>query len=303
MRYGLLGYRWSANLGDEIQSIAARQFLPSVNCTLNRENLDRNPWFDQRPLRVILNGWFMHRPLHWPPHPRIQPLITSFHVTDEVMIQNRSKILPAEILLEGRGREYLIDHGPIGARDKHTLELLESKGVKAFFSGCLTLTLARSSSARARDYICANDLDPETVAFLKARSPFPVVETRHTDWLTISSLLRMRKAKALLALYARAKAVVTSRLHCALPCLALGTPVLFITDRADDRRFSGLIGLVRHCERQAFLTGESEFNLESPVQNSDDYLALARPLAASCTAFVSGTQTAADRAVRAGGPA
>ncbi len=39
---------------------------------------------------------------------------------------------------------------------------------------------------------------------------------------------KLRKAIEILNLYASAKLVITSRLHCALPCLALGTPCLFL---------------------------------------------------------------------------
>jgi hypothetical protein len=294
-RYGLLGYRWSGNLGDEIQSIAARQFLPSVDVVLDRESLDRKPWFDHGPLHVILNGWFMHRPRHWPPHPRIRPLITSFHLTDEVLFQNRSGVPAASGLLEGRGRQYLIEHGPIGARDTRTLELLEGKGVRTFFSGCLTLTLPRPAAVGQRDYVCANNLDPEAAAFVRAQSAVRVVETTHVDWLTIGAANRMKKAEALLSLYAGAKCVVTSRLHCALPCLALGTPVLLVTNRNDDRRFAGLINLIRHCTRADFLSGKAAFDIERPMPNSEDFLALARHLAASCSGFIAeaGTERAA----------
>jgi hypothetical protein len=52
---------------------------------------------------------------------------------------------------------------------------------------------------------------------------------------------KTRLANTLLDVYARAKLVITTRLHCALPCLALGTPVVFLHERyAEDRRFDGL---------------------------------------------------------------
>lgn len=58
---------------------------------------------------------------------------------------------------------------------------------------------------------------------------------------------RLKEAERLVKLYARAKLVVTSRIHCALPCLGLETPVIF-TDlatkkHADTCRFGGLIEL------------------------------------------------------------
>ncbi|WP_162252321.1 polysaccharide pyruvyl transferase family protein [Caulobacter sp. Root655] len=55
-------------------------------------------------------------------------------------------------------------------------------------------------------------------------------------------------AQALLELYAGAELVVTSRLHCALPCLALGTPVVLIT--ADDVYAPSRYGTFTHFQRR-----------------------------------------------------
>lgn len=46
---------------------------------------------------------------------------------------------------------------------------------------------------------------------------------------SLRAVHELAHAEALLELYASAELVVTSRLHCALPCLALGTPVVLIT--------------------------------------------------------------------------
>ena len=51
----------------------------------------------------------------------------------------------------------------------------------------------------------------------------------------------MQEARGLLEIYKQAELVITSRLHCALPCRAFNTPVIFIhADYGKDRRFSGL---------------------------------------------------------------
>ena len=58
----------------------------------------------------------------------------------------------------------------------------------------------------------------------------------------------MKEAEWLVRLYAKAKFVVTSRIHCALPCLGLGTPVLYVEDInqsvASSCRLGGLIELM-----------------------------------------------------------
>lgn len=58
----------------------------------------------------------------------------------------------------------------------------------------------------------------------------------------------MEYARGLIRRYAKAKFVVTSRIHCALPCLGVETPVIFVQAGSlydgtlrDDSRFGGLI--------------------------------------------------------------
>jgi hypothetical protein len=58
---------------------------------------------------------------------------------------------------------------------------------------------------------------------------------------------RMAEAQRLVEDYARASLVITSRIHCALPCLGLGTPVLFVNNGlqslSSSCRMKGLIDL------------------------------------------------------------
>jgi hypothetical protein len=291
-KYGLLGYRRSGNLGDELQSLAARRFLPYIDCVIDRETMNAEPWFDRSEVQIILNGWFTHRPENWPPSPRLTPLITSFHLSDEIHPQNQRRISAAKVLVEGSNLEYLKKHAPIGARDLGTRDLLERHGVESKFSACLTLTLERPREVMPGDYVCVNDVDAEILAAVRSRTRAPVRQTTHRDRLTIGSRRRMRKADALLRLYAGAKCVITSRLHCALPCLAVGTPVLLVMLRPDTYRFSGLLSLLRHCSREEFLASRVDFNFDRPAPNPTDHLSYRDRLVASCEEFIAGTRNA-----------
>ena len=56
-----------------------------------------------------------------------------------------------------------------------------------------------------------------------------VEHVSHHDDITVSPKDRMKKARDLLELYRdKARLVITSRLHCALPCAAMGIPVIMI---------------------------------------------------------------------------
>jgi len=63
VKYGLLTYR-TENIGDEIQSIAARQFLPRVDIYVERDSLN-NVVSDEK-IKLIMNGWFTHKPENCP---------------------------------------------------------------------------------------------------------------------------------------------------------------------------------------------------------------------------------------------
>jgi len=113
--------------------------------------------------------------------------------------------------------------------------------------------------------------------------------TTHQDGTTTPSAARARRAERLLSLYAQARSVVTSRLHCALPCLAFGTPVLLVTSSRDTDRFTGLDQLLHHCSPDDFLSGNVVFDADHPLENSDQHLQLREALARQANMFVSST--------------
>lgn len=79
MQFGLLVHGPSGNLGDHIQSLAARQFLPRVDRFVERERLHEVAGCG--PIKLIMNGWWMKNPDRWPPPSNVIPLFVSFHVT------------------------------------------------------------------------------------------------------------------------------------------------------------------------------------------------------------------------------
>lgn len=246
--YGLLTYLASPeyNAGDYIQSLAAAQFLPRIDKYINREKLSE---YKGPALKLIMNGWFMHRSTNWPPSALIDPLIISFHLNSQAK----------EGMLGNKGVEWFRQHGPVGCRDEYTQEMLHGAGVETYYSGCLTAALENKFAYRTGDIYFADVLFRvpgwSTSArtpreFLKAILSGDVVNvkqrTRIMNELFDEELLgnaktishyhparhieseRFAVAENLLKKYATAKMVVTSRLHCALPCLAFGTPVIFV---------------------------------------------------------------------------
>lgn len=68
-----------------------------------------------------------------------------------------------------------------------------------------------------------------------------VQTTQHLASLGLSDEEYFKQARGLLEIYEQADLVLTSRIHCALPCLGMGTPVVLFVNDEWDLRFPGLI--------------------------------------------------------------
>jgi hypothetical protein len=208
------------------------------------------------------------------------------HITNETPSLNTSRLRPAEVLLEGANLDFLKAHAPVGARDLWTMNLLKEKGVEAYFSGCMTLTIGSGTERKRGDYVCAVNLRKPVFQTLRAKVRGGLVQTTHEDKTLTAFADRMARARKLLSLYAHAKCVVTSKLHCALPCLALGTPVLFVIAAHDSYRFDGLRDLVRHCTPEEFLSGAAGFDPNDPPANDTAYRAYRDKLIGTANRFI-----------------
>ena len=232
----------TSNLGDDVQTIAQMQFIPKGSKTIivDRENLDK----EKRRCNVIMNGWWMHNDKHFPPHRNVNPLYIAFH------IEKKGLVSPKAI-------KHYKKYEPIGCRDLHTMNLLKKNGVDAYFSGCLTLTLKNPFSNPKREgiYIVDAHLTSKNVYpwgsddLLAALIPKYIrdqaeyIEHEIPDSIDKNDMYARQKyvEENLLRKYATAKLVITSRLHCGLPCVAYGTPVILLFKGLQtDNRYGGL---------------------------------------------------------------
>ena len=297
MKYAAFVYRESANLGDYIQSLAAVQFLPKIDLYLDLNYL--NEYQDQETVKMIFNGWFMHQPNHWPPPATIHPLFISFHISNF----NRSEA----VLAHPEMAFYYKQFAPVGCRDYHTVELLRKIGVPTYFSGDIALTLPRRKGPRSEEIVFVDPLGREKDGafyfpgdkkfrrkFWESIAPKEVLDkaiyVTHYDLHKEDHLARYHRAEELLQLYSRAKFVVTSRLHCALPCLAFGTPVLYIESGFSsgprrETRYKGLLELMRSTTLKDLIKGKPEIDWDSPPKNPVDTSPLASSLRKTCLEF------------------
>lgn len=290
MNYKLLAVNSesSVNIGDFIQSVAAAQFLPSIDGFVQREKLKE---YDREEAAIIMNGWYIHHVEQWPPSPKILPLFVAFHIN----IKAKNELLSLDSLA------YLKKYEPIGCRDMATKRILEENGVRSYFSGCLTLTLGyryKDSVKNGKYYFVdayygekwnvkstfsaflyylfhKKEIDiialkhPDKRNFLNKRIHLSVFYRAYLEIFDKQILLNAEYishtcsrfnngcineekyyfdyAEGLVKKYAKAKLVVTSRIHSALPCLGLDTPVLYVYNKqqheADNCRMGGLLDL------------------------------------------------------------
>ena len=269
-KYGLLQYSYlgregywtnEINIGDYVQSLAARQFLPRVDAVIER---DATADYQGEKVRVIMNGWWQFFKGNAVPSKQIDPLYVSIHIT------NPEEVTPETI-------EHFRTHEPIGCRDHVTMRFLQGKGVDAYFSGCMTLTLGRTYAVppkeRTHTIYYVNFDKNIFVNYLKSKftvltSFFPqkvrhrlneVIQTCVPDFaqcrhvyrdhsvpLAMSPEENFRLADLYLRDYAKAKLVLTSKIHCALPCAGMGVPVILMMNKPNDPRFEGIKELLNH---------------------------------------------------------
>lgn len=305
------------NIGDYIQSVAQEQFFENADCYVEREHLDT--FQAEEKVNVIMNAWFMWNPENFPPSDVINPLFISFHLVPSI----------AERFLTPKTISYLKKYEPIGARDIGTRDLLESYGIRSYFSGCLTLTLglkylsnkheggfvfvdpyyniigAEKGYGRIRKLFIALSIFARNFkSVMKLKRSFHAefytgfyhYSKNLNDWIcclsfynTYSKIFgddvllhaeylthnlpqtlfkddndKMQYAKDLIHKYANAKLVVTSRIHCALPCIGLETPTIFVNSEKLENgfsrggsggRFKGLIDFMNtiYCKNQTLL--------------------------------------------------
>lgn len=345
MKYYLIGVskcaklNHSINIGDYIQALASSQFLPHVDGFLDRDE-DLKKYTGEK-CKIIMNGWYMHNPINWPPSNKIDSLFVAFHLNPLAQKEMTSK----------ESISYLRNHQPIGCRDKHTVSLLETQNVNAYFSGCMTLTLGlkykkkvscgkvyfvdpqvcvgrkkvlkyfesvsfwlkhpyaccklflnndafRDNSKKRRFLLVAKFLSSYSKLFpLKLLNEACYVSHQSTYYYNKfkSDEERLDEAKRLVLDYSEASLVITSRIHCALPCLGIGTPVIYTALEGDSfvstSRMSGLIELfnVIKCSEKGLKT---TFDIQLPItdnnhpSNKSDWKPLAKSLIERCRSFV-----------------
>ena len=137
--------------------------------------------------------------------------------------------------------DYFKDYAPIGCRDEKTLLTMRKNGIPAFLFGCMSLLLPKRDSGDKKDSIFYVDVpqsfidyssdfisaNRDRVTFLSHILDDP--QTRNIDFCRSIGERVINRYKE------EASLVITSRLHCMAPCLAMGIPVIPVSDNISPR--------------------------------------------------------------------
>ena len=254
--FGLLTCSESLNLGDDIQNIAASKFLPNYDTIIDRNTANTDTEIKTDKIYTIYNGWFDSAFTKFPLPDFIEPYFVSFHINDSNHYLNPlyKRLLEEHKINQkpiAEQTEFFKRFEPIGCRDTHTVNLLQSNGIEAYFSGCLTLTLTNPFLDTERtDEILVVDAHILNTSLFYSLIPKDIQERATYITQTIKDITQWKTkvelAQNFLDRLAKAKVVITSRLHTALPCLAFNTPVIFITSDIDDVRFWPYLKYIKH---------------------------------------------------------
>ena len=294
----------NVNLGDYIQSIAANQFMR----TLSRES-----YFSRDNMEVlrqndfaILNGWYrINEKAHLLRFP-VNVLPVSIHVSNPEATEDIRKVI-AEWEINGDGGDWL-------QRSIHS-QFIEKMGFNSYFSSCLTTTLFYQfgrAPFEEREGVVFCDVDLENMFPVRHVYHFSKMFRRrkvekllneivapykneffekvsHSCSVLMSHENRFALASDLLRKYSRAKLVVTSRIHCALPCVAMGTPVILLVRRYDQLRYPGIDQFLNRIYLDSHDKLVVDVNSRcGMVFNNDKHIPYAEKLISQCESFVRG---------------
>jgi hypothetical protein len=246
MKYAILGYD-TINIGDDIQSFVTSTLL-DIDYIILRDNYfviynfktgeKINLHEINEKIYLIMNGWFMLCEDHWPIgkdegqikfpiiNDNIIPIFISTCLSKDVkFLENKECI------------EYYKKYEPIFPRDLSTVIMLENNNVKCEFFGCLTQLLDLKN-------VIDNDLYKNkyfnSIIFVDCNNKellnneeiqnYNIYYFNHyiNDLIKLNPIERINYAKDLLSKYKHAKKIYTTRLHCYLPCKAMGIDVVYV---------------------------------------------------------------------------
>ena len=243
------GWKKEGNIGDCIQNIAVENIYNKAGISPNNLTLinrDALNLYNGEPSNLIMQSYFAeaYKVFPFPWSKNILPIFLGFHLNSTN--NSRKRFIKEQI------HKNMKSYEPVGCRDRSTRDFLKAYGVNAYFSGCMTLTLDARKDIPQNGKIFIVDLHKKVLKNM----PKQILEkadrsiTHVYKWdkypLDFKDAMEFEsKARDILEIYKKqASLVITSRIHVAMPCIAMGIPVIFISKSVYNVRFDVLQGIV-----------------------------------------------------------
>lgn len=253
------------NIGDDLQLMIIDYLYSQLQVnTSDVVKLELRELKDYQGEDVIL-------PLNW-------SLFDSFFMNgDRIAISD--KIIPVflsmtiqttfykETLFNKYNIEYLKRYEPIGCRDAYTMNMLRKYHIRAYLNGCLTSVFPKRQNLNQNKVFFVDvpvELLPYIPDELEGNYETMTQQYYFVQGTPIETILDAVKAQY--RKYAdEARLVVTSRLHVASPCMAMGIPVIFVKNQID-ARFGWLDKYLPLYNREHY--GQIDWN-PNPIEYED----------------------------------
>ena len=245
-----------ANYGDTIQSIAARAMCNKAGIkNINELNRDTLSFYNGERVILIMNGCFytFEDTNIFPLSDSIISFYFGFHATEEWGTRDF-------ILKNKKSQKQFKKYEPLGCRDRGTALFLSKLGLKTYYSRCLTYTFSKREKEPENGKIFLVETPDELDKYIPEEYfkrierlthwPYPLPESPLSPEI---ALMYAKEAADILERYKNeANLVITRRFHCAVPCLAMGIPVIVIHDDPNNERMSSLSDFIKIYSYQEF---------------------------------------------------
>lgn len=233
MKYGRLvfgkpgkpkGYQ---NIGDYFQTFAIDLIYREMGISQDQIiNVDRHDLstYEGEQIVLPLNAWFGYQEDSCIFSEKITPVFIGYHNLDK------------------KSAHLLSKYGLIGCRDEATFQIISKEGVQAYISGCMTVLFPKRKKEPKKKKVFLVDL-PRSVqrvipSEIKNKAEWVSHEipiNEHNSHEREIKRLEDEARRMLLRYKDEATLVITSRLHAALPCMAMGIPVILLREGIDER--------------------------------------------------------------------
>lgn len=258
-------YGWGGNLGDWIQSeateYAIRKIMEGESPEFIRWQRSELSWYRGAPVICVMQGWFDNETLDFLPNSNVLPVWIGTHFTNQIRRRLEWGLRFKQTMFSGQ---------EIGCRDLSTYKWCQKHNIKAYFSRCLTLTFPRrDASPRSGKVFCVNCPDWLIKCLPPAlRKEAELIDQRGCNFgYTLMDERRYEQAARLMLerFKNEARLIITTALHCAQPCLAMGIPVVFVDPGYNEAdRFSSMRGIIPIWTRTDALEGKINFDPVAP---------------------------------------